>query len=203
MTRKRFFLVTLAVMAVYGVAIGAGVLLRLFASAENYQTYRDLINLFIPIPAAMLAFSFQRRLSYVQAARTLWRTVLNAVHSARSYTLLSDPSEKDHRQVIEALAIALDEVRGLFRNLPVEGTPRGWYPFEPIRDMLHVVEDLGWGSAATSARRSAAREQIDEFWPLVRDPMLVEFDRDIPTEHHAGYAPRRALPPVDRVAEGK
>ncbi len=197
MTRKRFLMVTLAVMAVYGAAIVAGVLLRVFAPTDTYQTYKDLIGLFIPIPAALLAFSFQRRLSYVQAARTLWRTVLNAVHSARSYTSLLEPSEKEQRQVIEGLAIALDEVRGLFRNLPVQGSRRGWYPFEPLRDMLHIVEDLGWGSAATASRRSAAREQLDEFWPLVRDPMLVEFDRDIPTEHHAEYAPRRILPPID------
>ena len=200
MTRKRFFIVTVAVIAVYAVAIGAGILLRILAPAQVYQTYKDLISLFVPIPAAYLAFSFQRRLSYVQAARTLWKTVLGAVHSARSYTVLSEPSEKDYRQVIEGLAIALDEVRSLFRNIPVEGKPRGWYPFEPIRDILRVVEDLGWAPAATKARRDAARDQIDEFWPLVREPMLAEVDRDVPTEHHAAYAPRRALPAVEQDA---
>jgi hypothetical protein len=190
-------MVTVAVMAVYGMALGAGVLMRIFASADVYQTYKDLIGLFIPIPAAWLAFSFQSRLSYVQAGRTLWRTILNAVHSARSYTLLSEPSEKDYRQVVEALAIALDEVRGLFRNLPVEGKPRGWYPFEPIRDMLRVMEDLHWGPHATRPRRDAARDQLDEFWPLVREPLLLELERDLPTEHHVNYAPRRPLSTVD------
>lgn len=203
MTRKRFLLVTLAVMAVYGAAIGLGILLRALASPGVYETYKDLINLFVPIPAAVLAFSFQRRLSYVQAARTMWRTVLNAVHAARGYTLLTEPSEQEYRQVIEGLAVALDEVRSLFRNLPVKGKPKGWYPFEPLRDMLRIVEELGWGAAAIEPRRQAAKNQLDDFWLLIRDALLVELERDVPTEHRAEYAPRRALPPIEPDSAGE
>lgn len=199
MTRRTLRRLAGAVVALYALAIAGGIYLRYSDRTPDnrgYETFKDLISLVVAIPAAALALAFQRRTSYMQSLRSLWGTLLGAVHSARAYTQIDVPSRELHSSVLLRLSIAIDEVRGVFQNLPAKGKPRGWYPFEPLKQIHNLVAELGYGTAATVERRAAARRHIDEMWTLVRDQMLLEFDRDVPTFHHAGYAARFELPTV-------
>jgi hypothetical protein len=91
--------------------------------------------------------------------------------------------------VLVKLSAAIEEVRGVFKNVPAQGAPDGWYPFEPVKQIYEEVRQLGHGAAATAARRAAARAQIYDMWKRSRAQLLTEFDRDTPTHHHATYAP--------------
>jgi hypothetical protein len=190
MTQRSLFRRTLGVIAVYAVAIGLGIYLRVIypgPASLAYETYKDLIPLIIAIPAAYLAFAFQRRTSYVQALRALWSTMVTAVQGARTYVRTDTPTRELYDQTLAGLSIAIEEARAVFKNLPVSGDDTGWFPFEPIKQIHDLVRDLGYGSHADAPRRTAASADINSMWKAMRDQLLREFDRDVPTHHHTWY----------------
>jgi len=208
MTKRQLFHITLSVMGIYCVAVALGVILRIIDNAPNgiiYSTYKDLLPLIIAIPAAFLAYSFQRRTSYVQALRSLWSNLISAVQGARSYTYVENPSQELYLKTLSTLSIVIEEARGVFCNIPAEGTQNGWYPFEPIKEIHKDLENLDWGEKATSETRLQVRWRINQRWKLVRTELLREFDRDVPTYHYAWYA-NLSKPPapfaVDNAQQG-
>jgi hypothetical protein len=190
MTKQQLQRITLAVIGIYLMAIILGIILRLCDSGPEwllYSTYKDLIPLVIAIPAAYLAYSFQRRGSYVQALRAYWSLLVRAVQGAYSYTNQSQPSFDQYSKVLTDLSVVIDEARGIFENLPVRGKPVGWYPFEPIKEIRRDLYNLGYGEAVTAEKLDALRSRIDRRWKLVRKELLREFDRDVPTHHYTWY----------------
>lgn len=192
MTRTHLRWVLASVIALYAPAIGVGTILRVPLD-ENprgaYTLYKDLLPLIIAIPAAYLAFAFQRRNSYLQALRGLWRELVAGVSSALAYADTTSPTEDEYLATLTKLSAAIEEVRGVFKNVPARGVRGGWYPFEPVKQIYRAIHDLGFGASATPERRAAVRESIFDMWKRSREQLLVEFDRDEPTHHHAGYAP--------------
>jgi len=89
MTRRKLLVQVLAVVAVYLLAVVAGIALRRrFPGKDNpvYGTYKDLVPFAIAIPAAWLGYSFQRRASYLQALRSVYTDIVRAVNAAVEYT---------------------------------------------------------------------------------------------------------------------
>jgi hypothetical protein len=118
MTQRSLFRRTLGVIAVYAVAIGLGIYLRVIypgPASLAYETYKDLIPLIIAMPAAYLAFAFQRRTSYVQALRALWSTMVTAVQGARTYVRTDTPTRELYDQTLAGLSIAIEEARAVFK----------------------------------------------------------------------------------------
>jgi hypothetical protein len=59
-----------------------GIGLRYWHPSEHdivYATFKDLIPFVIAIPAAWLAFCFQRRASYIQQLRAFWSDLVEVV----------------------------------------------------------------------------------------------------------------------------
>ena len=193
MTRQRLTRATRYVAAVYATAIVLGVVLRV-ASPEPasavYQTYRDLIPLIIALPAAFLAQAFQRRAAYVQGLRAVWLSMVGAVASAITYTDLPSPTKEQYADVLRRLSAAIEEVRGFYANVPAAGSSAGWFPFEPVKQIRDVVRELGFGDAATQERRDEAQEVLYDMWRRARAQFLGELEVEVPTYHHAAYAPR-------------
>lgn len=190
MTRRQLRRITLMVICTYVLAILLGILLRVCDTGPDwiiYSTYKDLIPLIIAIPAAYLAFSFQRRSSYVQAMRAYWSMLVRAVQSAYCYTYECQPSFEQHCRVLKELRIVIDEARGVFENIRIPEDPRGWYPFQPIKDMYKDILVFGYGVNVSLEEQEALRSRIDKRWKLVRSELLREFDRDVPTHHYAWY----------------
>jgi hypothetical protein len=192
MTRRRLSRVTRTVAAVYGGAMLAGVVLRVAvpdAYAPVYQTYRDFIPLIIALPAAFLAQAFQRRAAYVQGLRAVWTDMVGAVAAALTYTELPTPSKDNYADVLRRLSAAIEAVRGFYANVPSGVPSSGWYPFEPVKQIREQIKALGFGDEATAERRSDAHDQIYDMWRRVRARFLAELEVEVPTHHHAAYAP--------------
>jgi hypothetical protein len=190
MTQRKLLRITIGVIALYSVAIAAGILLRIrYPGAESpvYETYRDLIPLIIATPAAFLAFSFQRRMSYVQALRSLWTMMAAAVQGARAYARTEAPTRELYEHTLARLSISIEEARAVFQNIAVPGDEKGWYPFEPIKQIHDQVRELGFGARVDTRKRALAGANIDKMWKAVREQLLREFDRDVPTYHHSWY----------------
>jgi hypothetical protein len=192
MTRMRLSGVTRTVAAVYAAAIALGVLLRAADRTPGhavYQTYKDLLPLVIALPAAFLAQAFQRRASYVQGLRSLWGNMVNAAAAALTYTETPQPSKEQWVDVLRRLSAAIEEVRGFYANVPSGAAPGGWYPFEPVKQIHGEIRALGFGDAATEARRADAQETIYAMWQRARARFVAELEVEPPTHHHAAYAP--------------
>jgi hypothetical protein len=191
MTRNHLRWILFAVISVYALAIIVAVLLRRpFGQDPSayYAAYKDTIPLVIAIPAAYLAFAFQRRSSYLQALRSVWGHMVEAIAEALTYTDTESPTQEQKLQVLAKLSVAIEEVRGVFKNIPSGRTHDGWYPFEPIKQIHQEIRDLGSGTAETVKARAAAKERIYKMWKASRAQLLAEFDRDKPTYHHAEYS---------------
>jgi hypothetical protein len=191
MTLRHLRWVLASVILVYATAIGFGILLWRAQQAHGgsgYQIYKDLMPPIIAIPAAYLAFAFQRRNSYVQALRSVWSHTVTGIAAALTYTDTSTPTQEQYLAILEKPSIAIEEVRGVYRNVPVKGCAGGWFPFEPIKQIYQQMIELEYGPDITPERRHEARRAIYAMWKPSRDRLLAEFDRDTPTFHHAEYA---------------
>lgn len=204
MIRRRLFRTMFAVMAVYAFALLLGVALRLAdASSPAYATYTDMLPLVIAIPAAYLAYCFQQRAHYLTSLRALWSRLVAAVSAAVVYTHVPAPSQTLYIETLKELGVVVEEVRGVFKNLPRRGDPVGWYPFEPVKQIYSEIETLGYGEAVTEAARRRARRRIVSLWKRNREKFLAEFDRDVPTFHYTeaelAQAHRNGLGPANRA----
>jgi hypothetical protein len=191
MTRRHLRWLLFGVLAAFGVTFAFAVFLRApFAEIESskYKTFKDLMPMIIAVPAAYLAFAFQRRNSYLQALRTLWSHMVHAVAAAMAYTDLDAPSKAEHQAVLLKLGVAIEEVRAVFKNVPKAGDDDGLYPFEPVKRIYQEIRALGYGGNADQRARIAARSRIYEMWKGSRTRLLAEFDRDTPTHHYARSA---------------
>lgn len=153
-----------------------------------YSTYKDMIPFIIAIPAAWLGYCLQRRSSYLQQLRILWSTLIKAVQKANQYTYIECPTRDQYSETLCCLSAAIEEIRGVFINLVEKNRNISLYPFEPVKDIYGLIDDLGCDKKLTEAEKKDARNKIFALWRDVREELLKEFDREIPTFPHTHWA---------------
>jgi hypothetical protein len=57
----------------------------------------------------------------------------------------------------------------------------GLYPYEPIKDIYRLINELGY-DVNDPTRRKVTREQIITKWQSIRFAFLSEFDRAEPSQ---------------------
>jgi hypothetical protein len=102
---------TVGWLIVYALAYAYGV----HQESPWASTLKDLTPIAIAIPGAVLAAGFNRRNSYLQAMRELWRQLIPAAQSAIQYTHLQSPTQQDFAKTQEALSSAIDLIRRFSR----------------------------------------------------------------------------------------
>lgn len=178
-------------IAVFAILVLVGILISIFDCSENrvvFSTFKDLLPLFIGIAAVWLGYCVQRRNAYQQQLRSLWSNLVMAAHCALQYCQLETPSEEQYRTVLTKLSVAIDEVRGVFCNLPDTNTKSGLYPFEPIKNIYILVEGLGFGPSLQQCDAQTCYKKVFALWKDVREEILKEFDREVPTFPHSHWA---------------
>lgn len=130
---------------------------------------------FVVVPAAVLAFCFQQRTSYLQQLRALWSKSIEAGQAA----ILATIDGQDNVEAVNAarakVSTAIDEVRGVFKRIG----PDSAYPYEPIKD---IYDELGiYQRCSDLGQREATHRRILDLWKLYRDNLLKEFDTARPT----------------------
>lgn len=153
-------------------------------SAEILQT---LIPMAIAIPIAFLAAGLNRRNSYLEALRDLWQQLIPSVRVAIQYTYLAEPDHKDFARTLRALSIAIDMLRGVFKNVPDKCSPDGLYPYENLKEIFEVVRWLSYGENFREGDAEKARQCIKDLWKEMHVAMLDEFDRDVPLKPVSKY----------------
>lgn len=193
MTRTELRKNTYGVIAVYTCTIIAGVLLKIAFPAKDdpaYSTFKDLIPLILAIPAAYLAFCFNRRNVHIQALRSLWSNIIKAIQGAREFTQAETRTRSDYSKALSALSIVIDEVRGVFNNVGERNGEIGLYPFEALKEIHDAVRDLGFEDLATQTKAEITLTYIDQRWKVLRNRFLSEFERNEPDHPESKYLGR-------------
>jgi hypothetical protein len=184
MTRRQLRVAVSVVISIYALFGIIAFVLRVFeASVEPQilQGYRDAAPFLFAIPAALLGYAFQQRFSYLASLRTLWSRLVVAVNGAIQYTYDETPTAKEHAKVMAELGIAIDEVRGVYRNVGEKPGAVGLYPYEPIKDIYQLINELGY-DVNDPVKRKKTREHIIARWQSIRFAFLSEFDRAEPSQ---------------------
>jgi hypothetical protein len=181
-----------------GLVIAVAVTLRLFGEDEAYGTVKDLSPLVIAILAAFLASSFQERATFVQSLRSLWSQLIDAKNELMEYTRTPSPSSEQYAYAFKQLSKAIDEMRGVYRNVGEDDNYRGYFPYEPLHDMRRSLKKLEQSPDDADAAEAAQRE-ISAAWDALRPSFLAEFAPPEPTtpivlrksvdERQSGIAP--------------
>jgi len=188
MTRAQFQLQVILVTVIYAIALMLGLILRATDVSSNniyYSTYKDLIPLTIALPAAYLTYCIQRRASFLQFLRTAWSNLVKAVNSAILYAQNPAPEKKEYFDVLMSLRVAIDELRGIYRNVGEESGYHGLYPVSPILDIYNAIKEMNKFrplSATEMKQHEDLSGKIFDKWKDVRRVLLSEIDRPYLTE---------------------
>lgn len=156
-----------------------------FSRDALYTVLKDVIPLVLAWPVAFLSHAFQRRVSYLQALRTLYGDIILAIAQARQYTYAEDREESEWEDSLVALSKAIDGVRSVYYNLEESEQNTGLYPFEPLKEIYQAI--LQCPPNCDEAHRTSIRRLIDSKWKDVRHRFLDEFDRSMPTKPVTPY----------------
>lgn len=192
MTRRQLRRAIIQVIGVYAAAASLGLMLGVSAS-PYYNAFRDIVPFVFGIPAAYLGYCFQRRQSYMESLRSLWTKLVHAVQESIRYTFDPTPTQSEHAHILMQLAIAVDEVRGVYKNIGERPGNIGVYPYEPIKEIYRAVDELGHGEL-TSDERALARQRIKGHWRSIRANFLDEFDRAEPGKIVSPYIEKKPRP---------
>ncbi len=171
-------------------------------SSSAYGVFKDLIPVALGVPLALLTFSFQRRMSYLQALRDFWQRLIPAVQSAIQFTHLSNPGQADFARTLEALATVMDLARGVFANVPIAKNRNGLYPYENLKDIYNTISWLGVTNGRSEVDRANARRCVTRLWQEMYNALLVEFDRDVPMNPVSKYL-HRGCSIADKLIAGE
>ena len=153
-----------------------------------YNTYKDSFPLLIGLTAAFLAYVVQKRTAFAQQLRAVWSKVIDAVHSSLYLVEMEQPDQKDYREVLIKLNVAIDEIRSLFQNLSERKGDSGLFPFEPIKNIQRII--LGIRDGAKPIEKKDREEIVKRIWKLwdeMKIELLKEFDREVPTFYHSHW----------------
>ena len=208
MTRTRLRRRLTAVIGILVLLGTAAILLKghaipgLSERQENrwYGVGKDLFPLVVAILATFLASWFQQRATFLESLRRLWTHLIQAKVDLKDYVQRSDHSEPRYGRAYRALSLAIDEMRGVYKNVGEDDNNVGRFPYEPLHDMRKALEELGWGDEkCNEAALAKAEAAIDQAWNSLRLKFLAEFDPPEPTDpitEHFSKDPRRTSEPV-------
>jgi hypothetical protein len=129
--------------------------------------------------------------------RALWSHLIFAKNDVTSLTrfvaaggLERNPEsfESRYEQVYASLSHAIDEMRGVYRNVGETDSDLGLYPFEPLHDMRRSLELLGRDPTVAQARET--QTQVNQAWESLRFSFLKEFEAPEPTNPILGQNSR-------------
>jgi hypothetical protein len=154
---------------------------------QSVKSLKDIQSLILAAPVAWLGYCFQRRHNFVQQLRTVLSKAISAVQNAFQYTHLqpAEATQREFGEVLKNLSCAIDEIRGLYRNIHEKPGERGYYPFESLKTIHAEISALGFTPNFTEERAAAARNNIRDLWKRVREPLMDELDRGLATKTDA------------------
>jgi hypothetical protein len=183
MTKKKLITNIIYISSFYVFVLFLWIGAFLFDQKTNWHPYglmHDILPILFTVPLAYLGFCFQRRYNFHAALRLLWANIIHAVNKALLYSVYKNDPKNELTEVLLALSKCIDEVRGVYLNVNETKTEKGYYPFESLKNIYAIVENLGH-SEMTESQMKEAHEKITANWQIIRRTFLAEFDRSAPS----------------------
>ena len=183
MTKAMLIRRMIAVAAVVLLLVGGAVCGRIFGGAAGLEFYvivTDFIELEIALIAVYIANVFQQRAFFVRGLRQLWSDIIVAKNDLITYTHVTTPDRDQYGGAHRSISRAIDEMRGVYRNIGESETERGKYPYAPLHDMRLALKALGHDEPDAETRR-LARHRILRAWNALRYKFRLEFEPVEPT----------------------
>lgn len=156
--------------------------------SDWFGLYKSLVPLIVAVPSAVLAGAFQRRVSYVNALRDLWKQLVPAIQEAIQYTYLAKPSQSQFAAVQIHLSTVIDALRGVFKNIGESNDSNGLFPYEGIKDIQKIISGLKFDDDfENDFSAKNARNCIVKLWKEMHQALLAEFDREEPVNPISRY----------------
>jgi hypothetical protein len=145
-----------------------------------YSILHDILPILLAVPLAYLGFCFQRRSNFHASLRLLWTNIIDAVNKSLLYAEYKNESKLERMEILLALSKCIDEVRGVYTNVNETKSNKGYFPFESLKSIYTIVEELGKSNKSEEQMKEAG-EKIKHHWQIIRKNFLAEFDRSVPT----------------------
>ena len=151
----------------------------------TYSFLKDFSAVIIAIPAAWLAYCFNRRNSFLTTLNDLWKGMVTSKNLCVKYTLY--PSTETYVDAWLSLSSSIDSMRSVYRNVGEDKSSIGFFPFEPLHDMRKILERLKIQLDDETTRHSRkqlredARTKLLEAWDGLRSRFLLEFGAPFPS----------------------
>jgi len=101
------------------------------------------------------------------------------------------------------LSANLTEMARLLKNYtPPPPEIIGVYPFESLKQILTIIDRLGYDDAFNQADAKVARRTIMTLWQILRTELLKELDRDFPEYPDTPYRQNKQLYKQSKAPQG-
>ena len=140
-----------------------------------YDAFIDLLGLIIAIPAAYLAYSYQKRLDFIGALNDLYSKILLAVNEAMQWANnKSAQTQERYLNTLLDLSCAIDEFRFVFKDLKEENMGRtDFIAYEELKDIYKEFSK----APNCHDQIDALEDSVLEKWRSIRTFFLKEIDR--------------------------
>lgn len=152
-----------------------------------YSALKDATPFALALPATLLTYAFQRRISYLQTLRSLYSDITNAISRAIQYTKSGERELAEWDVVLSDISRVIEGVRAVYVNLNETSDNRGIYPFQPLKDIHKAL--LSCPPGTDEPDRERIESLVTANWQDVRRRFLLEFDRSVPTWPVTTYHP--------------
>jgi hypothetical protein len=143
--------------------------------ANNTTFIGSNATLFALLFAAYLAYVFQQRGKFVDELRSWWNGIVEAKSDFFKYCDKSSPSEEDYLKGFYKLSTSMDTLRLIYCNVGRDKTnPKGYYPFEQVRDIIDIVRSVEHRREPTAEDRLKAKQAINIIFQSLRHAIQAE-----------------------------
>lgn len=177
--KKRLIIVAIAVLAILTISF-----FEYLYTPPSSRTYvSSNATLFALLFAAYLAYLFQQRGKFVDDLRKWWNEIVQAKSEFFAYCDKGKPTEDDYLKSFYRLSTAMDTLRLIYCNVDRSpDNPKGYYPFEQVRDIVDVARSVRWRQELTEIDRAKAKMAINLIFQSLRHAIQAEASASVPDE---------------------
>jgi hypothetical protein len=125
--------------------------------------------------AGYLTYVFQQRGKFVDDLRRWWNEIVAAKSELFIYCDKAAPSEDEFFKSFYKLSTAMDTLRLIYCNVGrTPKNPKGYYPFEQVRDIIDIARSVAPGKKPSNADRLAAKTAINLVFQSLRHAIQDE-----------------------------
>lgn len=142
--------------------------------------------------AAYIAYVFQQRGKFIDELRGWWNEIVDSKSDFSLFCESPTPTEQDYLKAFYGLSRSMDKLRLIYCNVGrSDRNPKGYYPFEQVRDIIDLARSLDARSPFDPAERLSVKIAIDVIFQSLRHAIQDEAGASVPDNPTLHYSLHR------------